>query len=461
VGEQQQPNAGETLPTYVKAGYALGDHSINVQLAAMSLFYLFFLTEVAGLRPSLAGAVMLVARIVDAVSDPAMGRLSDRTRLRWGRRRPYFLIGAIPFGLTFAALWMPMPGAPDSLKFLAYTSIYVLNTLCSTVLAVPYMALLPELALDYQERTSANTYRSIGVVVAILLTAVGVRPLVQTFGGDAAAWASMGAVLGVWVALPWFVVHRVSFERPGFRRETETSFLQGLGHLARHQSYRRLCGLFLASRIAVDVVGAMLLFYFTYWIGRAGDFPPALALMLVVVVVTLPGWLRVSRRFDKRGVFMLGAAWWILVQVGILTLGPDDSRWLVFALMGLAGIGYGMADMMPWAMLGDVIDDDELASGERREGLYAGLFTFLRKLGGATGVALAGVVLDVVGFRPGVEQSDAALLAIRGLTALVPAVFLVVAIFVARGYPISRRRHAEILEQLAARRQTEAGSRSV
>ena len=461
MSEPAQPSAGETLPTRVKAGYALGDHAINVQLAATSLFYLFFLTEVAGLRPALAGVVMLVARVVDAVTDPAMGRLSDRTKLRWGRRRPYFLIGAIPFGVTFAALWMPLPGAPESVKFLAYASFYVLNTLCSTVLAVPYMALLPELALSYQERTSANTFRSIGVVVAILLTAVGVRPLVQAFGGDASGWGSMGVVLGVWVALPWFVVHRVSFERPGFRRAPQTSFRQGLRHLTRHQPYRRLCGLFLASRIAVDVVGAMLLFYFTYWIGRAGDFPPALALMLVVVILTLPGWLRVSQRFDKRRIFMLGAGWWIVVQLGILLIGPDDPRWLVFGLMGLAGIGYGMADMMPWAMLGDVIDDDELASGERREGLYAGLFTFLRKLGGASGVALAGFVLDVAGFRPGAEQGEAALFAIRGLTALVPAVFLVVAIAVARGYPISRRRHAEILEQLAARRHVEAGSRSV
>ena len=442
----------DVLPPRVKAGYALGDLSINVQLAATSLFYLFFLTEVAGLGPALAGAVMLLARVVDAVTDPAMGRLSDRTNLGGERRRPYFLIGAVPFGLSFAALWLPLQGLAEGLRFLAYAAIYMSNTLCSTVLAVPYMALLPELALGYQERTSANTYRSIGVVMAILITAVGVRPLVEAFGGGAAGGSGMGMVVGVWVALPWFVVHRVSFERTGYVGAPRTSLVDGLRRVAAHRAYVLLAAVFLASRICVDVVGAMLLFYFTYWLGRAAEFPLALALMLVVVIVTLPAWLYVSDRFDKRVLFMLGAAWWILVQVGLFTIGPDDPSWLVLTLMAFAGIGYGMADMMPWSMLGDVIDDDELESGERREGLYAGLFTFLRKLGGASGVALAGFALDVAGFRPGEEQSDSALLAIRLLTTVVPAVFLALSIVVAQRYPISRERHAEIVARLEERR---------
>ncbi len=451
MAESARSGAGEILPVRVKAGYALGDHAINVQLAATSLFYLFFLTEVAGLGPALAGMVMLLARFVDAVSDPAMGRLSDATNLRGERRRPYFLIGAIPFGLTFAALWLPLPHLGEGLEFLAYTAIYMSNTLCSTVLAVPYMALLPELALGYQERTSANTYRSIGVVIAILLTAASVRPLVEALGGGSAGWSRMGMVLGIWVALPWFVVHRVSFERPGYAHAPQAGFAEGLRRVARHRAYRMLAGLFLASRICVDVVGAMLLFFFTYWIQRADDFPIALALMLIVVVVSLPVWLRVSEWFDKKLLFMVGAGWWIVVQIGILTVGPDDPRWVILTLMALAGIGYGMADMMPWAMLGDVIDDDELAGGERREGLYAGLFTFLRKLGGALGVALAGFALESAGFRAGEEQSESALLAIRLLTSVVPAVFLAIAIVVAQRYPIGRARHAEIVARLSTR----------
>jgi GPH family glycoside/pentoside/hexuronide:cation symporter len=142
------------------------------------------------------------------------------------------------------------------------------------------------------------------------------------------------------------------------------------------------------------------------------------------------------------------------VQIGLLVLGPEHPRWAVFAVMALAGIGYAVTDMMPWSMLGDVIDEDELLTGERREGLYAGFFTFLRKLGGATAVFIAGSLLDLAGFAGGREQSDLAVLAIRGLTAGLPAVFLVAAVVLASRYPITRDVHRQIRLQISTRKQT-------
>jgi sugar (glycoside-pentoside-hexuronide) transporter len=451
------PSASEeVLPVRVKAGFALGDHTVNIQLAAVSLFFLFFLTEIAGLPPAWAGLVLWIGRAVDAFTDPAMGRLSDQTRWRRGRRRPYFLIGALPFGLSFALLWST-PGLSAEFGevgiFLFYTAIYVLNTVCSTVLAVPYMALLPEMALGYQERTSMNTWRSVAVFVAIFVTAVGMPWLVAAFGGGATGYERAGAIYGVWIAVPWLVVFAVSRERPGFGRPSAVGFVEGARRLARHRSYRILAGLFLAGRIAVDVVGALFLFYFTYWLGRPEDFPLAMALMLGAVMLSLPVWLRISRRVDKRSIFIGGATCWIGAQLCIVFVEPDHPRGWILLFSALAGIGYGVADLMPWSMLGDVIDEDELRSGERREGAYAGFFTFVRKLGGASGVAIAGVVLQLVGFeRGGGEQTETAIAAIRWLTALAPALALAVAVWIARRYPLSRLRHREVLEQLATRR---------
>jgi len=319
------------------------------------------------------------------------------------------------------------------------------------VLAVPYMALLPELALGYQERSSANTFRSIGVVLAILITSVGFRAMVDVFGGGAEGWARTGALFAVWVAIPWLVVYGVSWERPEFRRESQVGFVDGMRMMARHRAYRRLVGIFLSSRIAVDVVGAMLLFYFTYWLRRPDQFPIAMAAMLLTVIAALPVWLRISRRADKRTIFVCGASWWIAIQAGLLIVGPSHAPWIPLALIALAGIGYGVVDMIPWSMLGDVIDADELESGERREGIYAGFFTFVRKLGGAIGVTVAGFVLELAGFAAGQEQPESALFAIRGLTSLAPILFLAVAIAVASAYPMSRARHAEVLERLRAR----------
>ncbi len=446
------PGDVEPLPLSVKLGYALGDHTVNVSLAAQSLFLLFFLTEVAGLRPALASIVVLAGRFVDGFTDPAMGRVSDVTRWRAGRRRPYFLIGALPFGASFAWLWSETPdGLSQGALLAAYATAYAIHTLSSTVVQVPYMALIPEMALGYHDRTVMNLFRGGGAVLGVLLAAVAMPMLVESFGGGAAGYASAGLVLGVWLSLPWLCVHRVSWERPGFARPAQMGFVEGAKRLAAHVNYRRLVGFFLAGRVALDIASAMFIFYFTYWLGRPEDYPTMLALLLGAVVLSLPLWMRVARHVDKHVLFVVGAVWWIGVQAVLWLAGPEWPRWAVFAIGISAGIGYGITDLMPWAMLGDVIDEDELATGERREGIYAGFFTFTRKLGGATGVALAGFVLEAAGFVKGVEPGEAVRLAIRVLTTAVPAAFLAIAIALAVGYPLGRARHREIVAQLAAR----------
>jgi GPH family glycoside/pentoside/hexuronide:cation symporter len=251
--------------------------------------------------------------------------------------------------------------------------------------------------------------------------------------------------------LPWLVVYRVTWERPEFAGRAEIGFVEGARRLAAHGSYRRLVGLYLCARIAVDIVGAMFLFYFTYWLNRPGDFPITMSILLITVVLSLPIWLRVARHTDKRTLFIFGCCWWIVAQIFIASLQPDWPRWTIFVIAGLAGIGYAVADLMPWAMLGDVIDEDELETGERREGIYAGFLTFLRKLGGATGVFIAGVALDLAGFVGGREQSPGTLDSIRGLTSLAPALFLALGAYIAIGYPLTRTRHDAIRKALEGR----------
>lgn len=445
----------EALPLSVKCGYALGDHTINVQLSSVSLFFLFFLTEVAGLPPSRAGLVLLIGRAVDAFTDPLMGRVSDATTWRFGRRRPYFLLGSIPFGLTFALLWAEAPVTEEAAIFSFYVFVFVANTLCSTLLAVPYAALLPELAVTYDERTSMNTFRSIAVMAAILLTAGGMPTLVKAFGGGAAGYAGAGVVLGFWVALPWLAVFAVTWERPGYRAVASRGMRHHLRELGSHTNYWLLTGLFLSGRIAVDVSGAILLFYFTFWLGRADDFPAAVALMLTAVIASLPFWLRLARGHDKRTIFIAGALWWSLCLIALYAVEPTAPRWWIFTLFALVGIGYAVADLIPWAMLGDVIDEGELRTGERNEGIYAGFFTFVRKLGGALGVAAAGFALELAGFERGAAtQAEPVREAIRALTIFGPLTFLLLASAIAWRYPLTRKRHDAILQALSSREET-------
>jgi sugar (glycoside-pentoside-hexuronide) transporter len=446
------------LSPFLKTVYATGDLTVNTALAALSLVYAsYYLIEVAGLRPALAGLIPLIGRIVDAVTDPLMGRLSDVTRWRWGRRRPYFLIGAVPFGMGFAMLWHVPALESQSALFAYFAVTYSLFVCAMTVLSVPYLALLPEMSLDYDERTSFNTYRNAASVLGIAV-AVAMRPLAGALGGGAAGFAATGTLLGAGMALPWLAVHRVSFERPNFRlRPVRSSLTSGLRSLAAHRSFRTLVGFYLCGRVAMDVMGAMLIVYLTHWIGRSEAFEPVMLLFLAAVVGSLPLWLRLSREIEKSQVFIIGAVWWMLSLALLGLARPDWPEWTVFVFAPLAGIGFSAVDLMPWSMVGDVTDEGDLASGERREGLYNGVFTFLRKLAGAVAVALTLAVLDLAGLEAGQPAGPTTVLVIRLLASVLPILCLVAAVGFARRYRLSRADHASILESLRLRELRSAG----
>jgi hypothetical protein len=243
-----------------------------------------------------------------------------------------------------------------------------------------------------------NSFRAAGAILGTLLAVAVMRPLVETFGGGAGGWLAAGLVAGAWLAAPWPLVHRATFERPGFQRPAHEPFLASIRSLAQHTAYVRLTGLFLLGRIAIDLASTMFLYYFTYWLGRPGDFEPTLGLFLIAIVGSLPMWLAISKRVEKRTLYVLGAASWIGSQLFLLAATPEWPRAWIFVGAAIGGVGYAAADMIPWSMLGEVVDEDELRSGERREGLYYGLFTFLRKLGGATAVFVALALLDLSGY---------------------------------------------------------------
>lgn len=436
-----------------KAVYASGDFTLNTALAAMSLIYAsYFLIEVAGLRPALAGLVPLVGRVVDAFTDPLMGRLSDHTRWRGERRRPYFLLGAIPFGASFAMLWIDPPLVDQFARFAYYAGAYCLLSLATTVLSVPYLALLPEMAVDYDERTSLNGYRNGGTILGIA-AAIAIRPLAESFGGGAVGFAWAGLVFAFVLSLPWLAVHRVSFERPQFaKRPTAIGFVEGVRIAARHHNFRHLIGAYLCGRIAIDLTGTMLVLYFTHYIGRSADFEKLMMVFLPSVGLSLPIWLFLARRNDKTTLFRFGSVWWSVFALSFLLARPEWESWMIFVGASLTAFGYAAVDLMPWAMLGDVIDEDDLETGERREGLYNGVFTFLRKLAGAVAVFLALSILDLAGLQPGGEQPESALLATRLLTSIAPGAFLLFGLYWLRDYRLTRRRHGEILEQIGLRR---------
>jgi sugar (glycoside-pentoside-hexuronide) transporter len=435
-----------------KAVFGLGDFTINTVLTSLSMIYVtHFLLIVAGLRPELAGLVPLVGRLVDAFTDPAMGRISDRCPWKWGRRRPFFLLGAIPFGAAFGALWVQLPADSQLAMFAYYTTVYIAMSVSMTVLAVPYLALQPEMALGYDARTSLNAWRNAGSILGVF-AAICVRPVANALGGGSEGFAAAGALYGLMIAVPWFAIWAATWERPEFQaRGAQMPFFEGVRIAARNANFRRLVGMYLCGRVAMDLVGAMLILYFTLWLGRSGDFEPTMALFFVVVLASLPFWVRFAEGLEKSTVFVIGSLWWAASLLLILFVEPGWSRWVVILVAPLGAVGYAVMDLMPWSMLGEVVDEDELSTGERREGIFYGLFMFLRKLAGALAVWLAVTLLGGLGLQSDGPQNDATLTAVRWLTSVAPAGFLLLSVWCARGYRLDRRRHSEILAGLSRR----------
>ncbi len=436
-----------------QVGYALGDVSLNAGLVALALVYAgYFLPQVAEIRPLYAGLIPLLGRLVDAFSDPLMGWLSDRTQTRFGRRRPYFVLGAIPYGVLFALLWSEAPFDGEGARFAYYAVIYCLFSLAMTVPSVPYLSVLPEMAGDYDERTTLNTYRAIGSILGAVF-ALTLRPLAEALGGGAAGFASAGWWVGLGLIPLWFVVFVASFERFG-DRPSKAPLWSSVREAFGRANFRRLIGLYLFGRVAMDIVSTMLLLFYTYWLLRADLFEPVMGCFFAFVIIGYLIWRRVAEHRDKAQVFIIGSCWWMAISLTLLLAQPSWPWPIYFLITPLFAIGFAVVDLMPWSMIGEVIDEAELEGGERREGIYNGIFSFVRKLGGALGIAIALAVLDAFGYEKVDDPSqlgDSARQAIRWMTAMGPVVFIAIGVVFARGYPLTRERHGEILRSLQAK----------
>lgn len=451
---QTATSHGEKLSFWTKVAYAIGDLSNSVGPGTIVPFwYLFFLTDVAHLNPALAGVTVLVGGIWDAVNDPLVGLLSDRTRTRWGRRRPYLLFGALPYGITFALMWIVPPIQNQVLLCLYFALIYILYDTAVTIVSCPYFALTPELTLDHDERTSLTTYRMFVSIVTGLLAAIGFALVLDATPDKQTAFLVLGLICGGLFVPTILVTFFVIRERAEFQIEPPPRPLEALRFVARNREWWYTLGMRLASWMPVDIASAVFVYYLIYWIRmEAMEASLVQAVILTSATLCLPLILWMSRRWEKKTAFIILTASWAIVMMGTLFV-PQGARSLAYLIAFLVGPGVSAAHVLPAAMSADALEVDELASGKRQEGIYAGFEVFVRKL--ATKLVLAGIgpVLAWSGYIENTaQQTPQALMAIRIVIAVVPAIILAGAIVIAWAYPLTRPRHLEIQAELARRR---------
>ncbi len=452
----------DKLSNKTKLAYGAGDLGAAIVTAINGFFLLNFLINVAGLRPGMAGNIFLIVKIWDAVNDPIIGWLTDHTVSKMGRRRPWLLIAAIPFAVFFFLQWL-VPPFGDAGKFVYYLVVAVLLDFAFTAVNVPYAALTAELTQDYDERTRLSSVRMSFSIVGGVLAAFFHGIIVSQFPDNPQlGYAASAAIWAFAIAIPCFITYFGTRE-PDFaiNKKPDTGgpgFFEGLRIALRNKAFILVTIIYMLSWLAIQFAQNNLQIFTKDWIKL--DMAMFSFLLLAIQFssfIWVLIWARVSDRIGKQNVYYLGAGFFVLALMGLFFLRPGDVV-PVFLLAAMAGIGISVGYLVPWSMVPDVIELDELETGQRREGIFYGFFVFLQKMGLAVGLFISGWALELSGYinataaDPNPVQPASALLTMRVLIGPVGAAVLLLSFLAVRAYPITREKHAAMRAELERRR---------
>jgi len=417
-------------------------------------YFAIFLTDVVGISPTIAAAAIFIGRSWDYVNDPLIGHISDRTRTRWGRRRPFLLFGSFPYALAFAILWWRPPWENELILAIYYATAYVVYDASATFVYMPYFALTPELTSDYDERTALTSYRMFFSILASLVAFTIPLAMIGPFTPENAPRVlTMGLIFGVASALPLLLTFFGTRERQVHMEQEQPSLRQSLRAARENRPFVFGVAIFLLTWVAVDVLQSTLLYFIKYCVQREAQSDLIMGVIFVTAIFALPFWEWTSRRWSKRWAYVAGIAFWAVVQLVMVTLNPSASLTLLLFLCVLAGIGVAAAHVLPWAIIPDAIEWDEWQTGERHEGIFYSLVTLVKKVASSIAIPLALLLLDATGYVPNVaRQPTSALWGIRILTGPIPAVLLCTGILFAILYPLSRERYTQVRQELESRR---------
>jgi GPH family glycoside/pentoside/hexuronide:cation symporter len=449
-----------SLTLKTKLSYGMGELGTVIPISIAVFFLLFFLTDVAGLSPTLAGAVLLWGRVWDAVNDPLIGWLSDQTRSRWGRRYPWMLYGAVPLALCCALQWIVPPLQSQIGLFLYYSGVSLVAYAAFSAVLLPFAALAAELTPDYDERTELMGIKAgfniTGSMLGLVM-AQGVFALVQDgrqqyviLGGV----SSLTVVIGLGICI-WGTQGQYWAAQSGFSPQAQSRPLPPwaqLSSLLMNRSFLWVMGLYLCSWMGLQVTAAMLPYFVVHWMGLPEQHFTQMAIVVQgAAVLAMPVWIGVVRKTSKKMAYLVGAPLTLTALLALSGIQPGQVGWM-YGLAVVIGLGLATFYLVPLAMLPDVIDEDALRTGQRREGLYFSCLVFLQKVGLAIALFMVGGWLDWAGFQattdPGMAQPLSALWAIRLLIGVFPAGLILAGLYCAGRYPLSRCHHQNIHNRL-------------
>ncbi len=476
-------NTNDRVPLRIRLFFGSGSVSEGTKNTVFNIFLLFYYNQVLGVSGTLAGSAIFIALCVDAITDPLVGSLSDHTRSRWGRRHPYMYAAPLPMALSFFLLFNP-PDGLDSTQLFAWLTVFAIAVRVSmTLYSIPSGSMVPELTSNYDERTSLMSYRFVfGFVGGLSASLLGYllyfaeRP----DGTDGRLVPEAYEEFSLVCAVIMFVTiltcalgtHRLipTLKPPPDSQLTLSGFFREVARVLRNRSYRNVVlGLLFASAAAGfnDVVGLYMNTFF--WEFSTQEIAMFLLAIIAAVLVAALSARPLSERYDKKetAVWLTGFA--ILfgplpVFLRLAGLMPENHDpllfWLLFAHAGIIVSAVFIISIIIASMITDVVDENELETGKRQEGLIISAVTFTQKAASGIGGLVAGIALDVIAFPKGAGPGTVAADKVFALgLAVGPGLlgFYFLLLFFLTRYGITRAGHRETLARLAERQATTPG----
>ena len=438
-------NDMEPLRFREKLGYGLGDTASNFFFATFNVFLLYYYTDIFGLTAAAVGTMFLLTKILDAVSDPIMGLIADRTNSRWGKFRPYLLWAAIPYGVCGYAMFANPEFSYAGKLIYAYVT-YSLMMLAYTAINVPYSALMGVISPSSIERTKVASYRFFCAFAAGWLVGTFVTPLKNILGGgDEALGFKLTMLIFAVVSVALFWITFATTKERVIPPPAKSDIKLDLKALLSNGPWKALflAGIFTLINIAVR--NGTLLYYFKYYVGDDGTplfliFDKtavflSLGLLAMMVGVSLTKWL--SQRFEKRQLMivlsLLNAA-----SMAVFFFTPPDQYWLMVAINCVGMLAAGPTPALVWSMYADCADYGEWKTGRRTTALVFSTVQFSHKMGLAVGAGLTGIILSWFGFVANEIQSDSSMMGIRFMFSIFPTAFALMGLVAIYFYRIDR-----------------------
>jgi len=437
--------AAEKLSFGLKFGYGIGDIGCNIFIVTSGMFLLFFLTNVLGVEPALAGIALLLPKLWDVVSDPVMGGISDITNSRMGRRRPYLLYSSIPFGFSFLILFTAPHYNSEMATTLHVGLLFALGCTLFTVYNVPYSSMVAEMTDDYNERMSVTSFRMIGSSIGVLLAGGLAMPLVEMGGGGKEGFRFMGAIFGsLIVAFCLFSVWGTRNARSPASEKKNTPFIEQAKIAFRNTPFKMLMLMYIFQSLGIGVLMAGLIYYVKYAMGLPETFMGIVfPILFVTAIVFIPIWVKIGVRFGKIRAYKAGVGILTIMLISLFFTKP--SLLLIFYVqIFLLGIGFSSFQLFPFSMLPDTIEFDQLQSGMRREGIFSGIWSCGQKTAYSVGPGIVGLTLSLSGFSNTSTQPEGVGIGIRVVFCLFSALMLLLSLLPFYKYDLTEEKFEEI-----------------